>query len=269
MNYWHKFTHNKKRIPQHHLSYRPKLEDLPAFCEAILPTPVDIPKLIANIPLSAHADFSTEIYAILPVQTSLWSGSCLIYRATLALVEETPEQIAKQLLVFSEHLDFTIYKKTLNHLLDANKRHTPIATRHYSLFPTGGIHVPQTIWINPGRITFIHPQVQNSVLQFENLFTLQVPCPIDVIHRRMHNAFLAHAILKREHDLNATQSTTSLLEFLDITSSTETRTVLKNLQYQHIPKYKNEFFEVYPKFNQLQIKQAVKRRLYAELNIEE
>jgi ComK protein. len=269
MKFLHKFTHNKKRIPKHHLSYRPKLDDLPAFCEAKLPIPVDISQLIANIPLSAHADFSTEIYAIIPVQTNLWSGSCLIYRNTLALVEEMPEQLAKQLLTFSEHLDFTVYKQTLNHLLDANKRHTPIATRHYSLFPTGGLHVPQTIWINPGRIEHIHPQEQSSVLCFENLFTLDVPCPLNIIHRRMHHAFLAHAIIKREHNIDATQITTSLLEFLNITSSPETRAVLKNLQYQHIPKYKNEFFEVYPKFNQLQIKKDVKRRLYAELNMEE
>ena len=269
MKHLHKLPDKKKKIPRRHLCYRPKLEDLSAFCTATSETPIDIQALILDIPLSSQADFSQEIYAIIPIKETLWRVSCLIYRENLLLVEATPEYLVKQLLHFAEHLDFPVYKKTLNHLLDCNSRLTPIATRHYSLFPSAGISLPQTMWINPGRIEHILPRAKSSILCFENLFTLHVDCPIDAIHRRMLKSFWAHAILKREHDIFGTPTCTSLLEFLNVTSSKETRTVLKSLQYQHIPKYKNEFFKHYPKYNRMSIKKSVKRSVYAKLRIEE
>lgn len=244
----------RKKVPNPRMDYRPRLESLAAYSLVNPLTPIDIIQLTKDIPLSAQADYFEEIYAIIPVNFPTWGISCVLYRETILLVEQSAQQIAFNLLEAVEHLDYQIYKKTLNYLFNAELRMTPIATRNFSLFPTGGITLETTMWINPGRIETIFTQKKQSIVCLENLFTILIDRHERAIKKRMCQAFWAHAILKREHDNQGTKSTTSLLEFLNITSSTETRDLLKNREFQHIPSYKNDFFKYYPMFNNKKIK---------------
>lgn len=260
---------NKKKIPSPSLEYRPRLENLPAYSSVNKTTAIDLLALTKGIPLSSKPDYLEEIYAIIPVNSLTWGVCCIIYRENVLLVEETSQQIAMGLLESTEHLEYPIYKETLHHLLQCSIRLTPVANRHYSLFPTGSVNSNSTMWINPGRIVSLFSKRNQTVICLENLFTLSVNRHIKSIKKHMSKAFWAHAILKRENDIEGTKATTSLLEYLNITSSSETRTLLKNLEYQHIPDYKNEFFKNYLKFNRIKLEGKILKDFYHEYGIEE
>ena len=167
-----------------------------------------------------------------------------------------------------ERLEYRLYSKTLHQLVGTTYRLTPVATQNYSLFPTAKVNDFNTLWINPGRIQTLYPQEHQVVVALENLFSILVDRTCKTIQKNMEKAFWAHAILKREHDHEGTKATTNLLEFLDVTSSNETRYILKRHQYQHIPSYQNEFFKLYTHFQTEQIRKEAQRALQEQFNFE-
>lgn len=263
-----KHKRNQRRIPHEQLEYRPKLEDLPAFLAANEQSAVDILKLSKRIRLSASADFFEEIYAIIPVEWHTRTVSCIVYRQTVLLVEKEPFQIIKQLLETLEYLNFTIYKRTLEKLLRTKQRLTPVGTKNFSLFPTGGVLRTDTCWINPGRIDALHTRQIDTIICLDNLFTIRLSRNKKSIRKNMEKAFLTHALMKREHDYNTPKLNISLLEYLDVTSSYETREVLKKYQFQHIPNYQHAFLKLYAEVQQEQIAKDTRRQLTKEWNME-
>ncbi|KAF1305346.1 hypothetical protein IV487_10860 [Enterococcus saccharolyticus] len=257
-----------RRIPPEQLAYRPQLEDLPAFHVANEQSAVDILELSKRIRLSASADFFEEIYAIIPVVWPTRTVSCIVYRTTVLLVEKEPFQIIKQLLETLEYLNFTIYKRTLERLLHAKQRLTPVGTKNFSLFPTGGALRADTCWINPGRIYALHTRHMDTIICLDNLFTVRNSRNKKSIRKNMEKAFLTHALMKREHDYNTPKLNISLLEYLGVTSSYETREVLKKFQFQHIPNYQHAFLKLYREVQQEQIIKETRRQLTKEWNIE-
>ncbi|HPR80383.1 MAG TPA: hypothetical protein PK268_00470 [Enterococcus sp.] len=258
----------RKRIPSFSREYRPKLESLPAFSTAADQAPIDIYQLIENISLSSQADFLEEIYAIIPVNRPLWGASCVIYREYVLLVEDQPFNIVCKLLQTLEHMEYPIYRKALGYMTNKKERLTPVANENYSLFPTAKVDDSETIWLNPGRIHSLITQKQQTIVCFENLFALATYKNSASLKNGMKKAFFAHAIIKREHDCRGTRSTTSLLEFLNITSSVETRDILKSLEFQHIPGYQHDFFRIYSKFQDADSQKKAKKELHRRYSIE-
>ncbi|EOT29815.1 hypothetical protein [Enterococcus saccharolyticus] len=261
-------TKQKKKIPIFSSEYRPKLENLPAFSTVSDQTPIDIYQLIEHISLSPKADYFEEIYAIIPVHRPLWGASCVIYRENVLLVDDHPFHIVCKLLQHLEHVDYPIYRQVLGHMMNKKERLTPVASQNYSLFPTAKVDDSDTMWLNPGRIHSLITQNRQTIVCFENLFALATPKKIDSLKKGMKKAFFAHAIIKREHDCRGTRSTTSLLEFLNVTSSVETREILKNIEFQHIPGYQHDFFRNYPKFQDAHSQNKAKRELHRRYSIE-
>lgn len=258
----------KRKIPVSKRKYRPNLEELPAFSMSKEATPINILELSKSIHLSIQADYYDEIYAIIPIIESLSVKSCIIYRETAQLVDATPAYIAKNLLKIFENFEYDQYTHTFNELLCSKKRMIPIAIKDYSLFPTGGVTNNDTFWINPGRIEELHNLHSKTNIILENLFCLEVDRKKSAIQRCMEKAFIAHAIIKREHDFGNTRPHISVLEFLNVSSSIETRFILKNLQFQHIPGYPNEFRTLYDNYQKNIYQEAGRKHLNKLLNIE-
>lgn len=237
----------KLRKKSMHEVFAPKLADLLAFRSKQPYLPIDLDQLYKEITISTQASLKEEIYAILPYGEH-YTQSFVLYKDAIRLVDVSANLLAEKCLYEHLHMEFEGYKRTLKLFFDKGINTIPIASSDFSLIPFSLTFRPTMYsWINPGRIEnlFSASSAAPTVVQLTNDFTITVDRQQRPIFTRMKRAFLTHGIIKRDVETQPVNVTMSLLEYLGISSTRVTRKITKNVQYQHIPGFANDFHRKY------------------------
>lgn len=228
-------------------SFTPNLTDLLAFRIKQPYLPVDLDQLYKEIVISTQASFKEEIYAIIPYGKH-YAQSFVLYKDTIRLVDASANLLAEKCLYQHLHMEIESYKRTLKVFLGKAINTIPIASNNFSLIPFSLSFRPKIYsWVNPGRIEnlFSRSNTTPTVVQLTNGFNIAIDRQQRPIFTRMERAFLTQGIIKRDIETQPVNVTMSLLEYLGISSTKITRKVTKNVQYQHIPGFANDFHKKY------------------------
>lgn len=231
--------------------FTPKLNNLLAYRIEQPNRPIDLAQLYKETTISTQANFKEEIYAIIPYGKH-YAQSFVFYKDTVRLVDSSANLLAEKCLDNHLHMDFEGYKRTLNFFLGKEMNAIPIACSRFSLIPFSLTSKPAIYcWVNPGRIENLFSQMNASptITQLTNGVNVAIERQQRPIFTRMKRAFLTQGILKRDVETQPVNVTMSLLEYLNISSTKVTRKVTKNLQYQHIPGFANDFHRTYQEFH--------------------
>lgn len=237
----------RQRKKQMNRAFTPKLNELLAFQMKQPYLPVDLAQLYKEITISTQASFKEEIYAIIPYGEH-YTQSFVLYKDTIRLVDLSANLLAEKCLYDHLHMEFESYKRTLKAFLGKGINTIPIASSDFSLIPFSLTSRPTIYsWVNPGRIEnlFTQSSAAPTIIQLTNGFTLAIDRQKRPIFTRMNRAFLTHGIIKRDFETQPVNVTMSLLEYLGISSTKITRNITKNVQYQHIPGFANDFHRKY------------------------
>ncbi|MCF1675401.1 hypothetical protein LQF66_03565 [Tetragenococcus halophilus] len=227
--------------------FNPKLNELPAFHLSQPYFPVDLDLLHKEIATSNQANFKEEIYAILPYGKH-YTQSFIIYKDTIREVDNSANLLAEKFLKQHLHMEMESYKKTMKVFLNKNIHTMPIANHDFSLVPFSLDFRPTTYnWINPGKIKELFFKANNArtIIQLTNCFNIEIDRQQRAILNRMKRGFLIHGIVKRDIENQPINVTMNLLEYLGISSTRITRKVTRDVQYQHIPGFANDFYQKY------------------------
>lgn len=227
--------------------FKPKLNELPAFHLSQPYFPVDLDLLNKEIAISNQANFKEEIYAILPYGKH-YTQSFVIYKDTIREVDDSANLLAEKFLNQYLHMEMEGYKRTLKVFLEKNIHTMPIANHDFSLVPFSLDFRPTTYsWINPGKIKELLFRENNTrtIIQLTNCFNIEIDRQQRSILNRMRRGFLVHGIVKRDIETQPINITMNLLEYLGISSTPITRKVTRDVQYQHIPGFANDFHQKY------------------------
>ncbi|GAA3010259.1 hypothetical protein [Tetragenococcus solitarius] len=228
-------------------TFAPKLDELLAFRINQPYFPVDLDQLYKEIIISTQASFKEEIYAIIPYGRQ-YTQSFVLYKDSIRLVDASVNLLAEKCLYQHLHMEIESYKRTLKVFLGKTINTLPIASNDFSLIPFSLTFRPRVYsWINPGRIEnlFSKSNAAPTIVQLTNGFNIEIDRQQRPIFTRMERAFLTQGIIKRDTETQPVNVTMSLLEYLGISSTKVTRKVTKNVQYQHIPGFANDFHRKY------------------------
>lgn len=261
------FQLHNKQLPsiKEYRGYKIPLSTLFCLSEELYYTPENIHKVTHHFEPAITPDFFEEVYALVPIKTAFHKKTFVLYKNYALYVELTPLDIIQNILKAYQYLDFKVYARTIHSIFNKKTTIIPIATQKFSIFSLGSIHEKETIWINPARVCNIEETNHLTFIELDNSFTIGSDRQARGIKRRMIKSFIIHGILKREADADPIRPTTNLLEYLDIPSNIVTRTILKGVEYQHLPGLQGDFFERY----NFEAAFLAKRKLLQRLDIEE
>jgi hypothetical protein len=196
-------------------------------------------------------DFEKEIYAILPFEHNGLIHSLVFYQNYCSLLPQPPFPIIKQILRHYHFYEYSIFKNALFHLLEETKLKRqykiPCAISEYSLLPLTNPTKKDTVWLNPGKIMELSPAESGPQLFIKMHNHLRIPSSVESrrLKQTMLVSFLAHGIIKREHNYRVPNANVSLIEYLELSFSPITNRLLQSFHFQDLPGKRGEFSLIY------------------------
>ncbi|HIY57743.1 MAG TPA: competence protein ComK [Candidatus Tetragenococcus pullicola] len=190
--------------------------------------------------LYPNPEMDKEIYAILPSK-NVPKQTFILYKDCAILVKKSSYSIIDIFINYHLACKRNAYYKAMSTLIQKS-RNLPLACREYSLINFGGWNKSQALWINPAQISDIHSvTTTRTKLVFNNQLELSLDMKLNTLLSRMKTGFIAYGIIKRDYGSSQNQLTTSLTDFLNISSTDITNRLLAEIEYQDIPGKRNDF----------------------------